>query len=138
MAKDMNNLLTMHNKNDLTTHKAENVTSGNPHGIDAKANKAQEAWITPTLLNGWTNVLGQEVKYRKNQFGTVEIKGRVTGGIGVIFDLPSGYRPPEIRYYAVTSGAVFAGIFINQSGSVALLAGSQNTNVSLDACRFSI
>ena len=26
MAKDMNNLLTMHNKNDLTTHKAESVT----------------------------------------------------------------------------------------------------------------
>ena len=95
MAKDMNNLLTMHNKNDLTTHKAENVTSGNPHGIDAKANKVQEAWVEPTLINGWVALdASRKPMYMKDNFGFVHLKGAVRGGSAAtpFFTLPQGYR----------------------------------------------
>ena len=43
-----------------------------------KADKTQEAWITPTLLNGWVMGFGGSfngVKYRKNEFGNLELKG---------------------------------------------------------------
>lgn len=59
-----------------------------------KANKVQEAWITPTLLNGWTEVSGYPVRYRKNQFGKVEFKGRMQDGAAgtQVFGMPFGYR----------------------------------------------
>ena len=75
---------------------------------DIFAMKAQEAWITPTLLNGATGM----VKYRKNNFGAVECYGDITVGTGsggtAIFDVPSGYRAtyfPIIRGYVVSTGA---------------------------------
>ena len=60
-----------------------------------KANKAQEAWITPTLLNGHTFNEANPLRYRKNQFGTVEFKGEIksNGNGNAIFNLPAGYRP---------------------------------------------
>lgn len=67
---------------------------------DAKyASKQQEAWITPTLLNGWTNVGGNDatLQYFKDSTGIVHIKGVVTGGTATqIFTLPEGYRPNKI------------------------------------------
>ena len=45
-----------------------------------KANKVQEAWITPTLLNGWTEVSGYPVQYMKDEFGFVHLKGRIASG----------------------------------------------------------
>jgi len=62
--------------------------------LDAnKANKAQEAWITPTLLNGWVQVPGKlPVGYMKDEFGFVHLRGQVKGASsGVIFILPLGY-----------------------------------------------
>ena len=55
-----------------------------------KANKVQEAWITPTLQNGATG----DIQYRKNQQGRVEFRGSVsftTDGLAV-FSMPIGYR----------------------------------------------
>ncbi len=62
--------------------------------IRSKASKVQDDWISPTLLNGWTEVSGWPVRYRKNSLGKVEIKGRIAGGaIGSsVMTLPSGYR----------------------------------------------
>lgn len=63
-------------------------------GIREKANKKQEDWITPTLLNGWVNRLASTpVRFRKNEFGTVEIEGAIKGGtLGTTaFTLPQGY-----------------------------------------------
>lgn len=60
-----------------------------------KANRQQEEWITPTLLNGW-EPLGESYlpQYRKTDFGVVEIRGTVKNGeLGrPIFRLPEGYR----------------------------------------------
>ena len=58
-----------------------------------KANKVQEAWITPTLLNGWTG----NVKYAKNDLGQVTLKFNIIAGTTTIAtkicSLTSGYRP---------------------------------------------
>lgn len=64
-----------------------------------KANKAQEAWITPTLLNGWTSPEG--LQYRKNQFGQLEFKGWISPSTktnDTFMTLPLGYKPLSVRY----------------------------------------
>ena len=58
--------------------------------LAGKADKKQEDWITPTLLNGATG----DIQFRKNQFGRVEFRGKITGSQGrSVFALPTGYRP---------------------------------------------
>lgn len=55
-----------------------------------KANKQQEAWITPTFLNGASGSL----QYRRNQFGDIQFRGSITvvnSGVDQ-FVMPSGYR----------------------------------------------
>ena len=61
--------------------------------LSEKANKQQEAWITPVLLNGATFPASVEgVKFRKNQFGELEFKGEIaTVASGAQFTLPTGY-----------------------------------------------
>jgi len=56
-----------------------------------------EAWITPTLLNGYTIISGYPVGYMKDTLGFVHMKGLLTGGTAnqTIFTLPIGYRPLE-------------------------------------------
>ena len=63
--------------------------------INLKANKVQEAWITPTLLNGWVG----DIFYAKDSMGKVTIyapqitAGTVTSLTTIIGELPVGYRP---------------------------------------------
>lgn len=58
--------------------------------LDGKANKQQEDWVTPTLLNGATGT----IQFRKNEFGRVEFKGLATHKDGtLLMILPVGYRP---------------------------------------------
>ena len=81
----------------IETHMAASVTQGNPHGIDAKANKGQEPWITGTLMSGWTGLF----QYAKNDLGFVILRMNVTAGGtlagGTIVTLPAGYRP-SVRF----------------------------------------
>lgn len=80
--------------NEVSTHLAESVTQGNPHGIDAKADKAQGSWKVATMFAGWTG----SVQYRKNSLNIVTVScaglkpGTITG-LTVIATLPVGYRP---------------------------------------------
>lgn len=62
-----------------------------------KANKVQEAWITPTLVNGATAYDTNTVGYIKDEMGFVHLKGRiVTPAYGTqAFTLPAGYRPKQ-------------------------------------------
>ena len=86
--------------------------------LAGKADKKQEDWITPTLLNGSTG----DIQFRKNQFGRVEFRGSITGSEGgVVLQLPLGYRPlnrfltlvktstgtSEARVVTVTEGGTF-------------------------------
>lgn len=74
----------------VTKHLADNVSA---HGINLKANKTQEAWISATLINGWTG----SIQYAKNDLGLVTFTMYASGGIvsggTVIATLPVGYRP---------------------------------------------
>ena len=58
--------------------------------INARANKKQEDWITPTLLNGATGTL----RYYKDDMGVVRLKGRIltVNASQTIVNLPAGYR----------------------------------------------
>lgn len=69
--------------------------------LAGKADKKQEDWITPTLLNGTTGT----VQYRKNELGMVEINGTVsTPNISLqTFVIPLGYRPRATFSNAVTT-----------------------------------
>jgi hypothetical protein len=81
-----------------------------------KANKVQEAWITPTLANGATG----DVQYRKNEFGKVEFRGQVTltNGGASIFGMPVGYRSSKAPNFVcpvpnVGTGELYKKILLN-------------------------
>ena len=68
--------------------------------LSKKANKQQEDWINPTLLNGWTtgeHVNYAPIQYKKDEFGFVHLRGGITNGVDrYICTLPIGYRPKGI------------------------------------------
>ena len=72
-----------------------------------KANKVQEDWITPSLLNGWTSISGSTVAYFKDTLGFVHLKGKAaTGTINQdMFILPLGYRPEVSKQFLVPHGS---------------------------------
>ena len=70
--------------------------------LAGKADKKQEDWITPTLLNGATGTL----QYRKNNFGRVEFKGDIThanAGKTSFVALPDGYKMPSTGRIPIVS-----------------------------------
>jgi hypothetical protein len=100
-----------------------------------KANKTQEAWITPTLLNAWTEVAGYPVRYMKDEMGFVHIKGRVTGGtLGLrVFTLPSGYRMlgSVVKFPLIGDVSTACSVQIQADGGVTIMTGTA-ANVCLD------
>jgi hypothetical protein len=88
-------------------HKADTATA---HGINALAKKAQESWINATPQNGWVSTEAFPLKFRKNEFGELELTGAMSGVDATpdltIFTLPSGYRPDRtVRFLAITYDA---------------------------------
>ncbi|MMZ53471.1 hypothetical protein D1872_152590 [compost metagenome] len=107
-----------------------------------KADKDNPAWLTPTLLNGWSS---SSVKYLKMNDELVVIRGITTGGVvapgTLLFTLPVGYRPgnlTEIRVRSSNGSGVEspnATIMIDSAGQVK----TQNTTymtVWLDGLSF--
>ncbi len=101
---------------------------------DAKANKEQEAWFTPTLINGWESTAGHPFQIRKTEFGQVVFRGSIKNGTTneVAFELPAGYHVPNIITHPILIDNVVAGntlyasaqyVVINGSGSVVVLDG---------------
>lgn len=89
--------------------------------ITKKANRNQEVWVKPTLINGFSGYL----KYRKTQFNELQIDntGISGGSIGnVIFVLPPEYRPaiPKVFIVGTSFSANFAKITISIGGNVIL------------------
>lgn len=109
-----------------------------------KANKTQEAWIAPTLLNSWVNYGGgsyDDAGYFLDDFGFVNLRGVIKDGVTtagtVLFTLPSGYRPSLPKLSLVYAGTSVAYIDVLTSGNVRIRAGS-NTLFSLYGVRFKI
>lgn len=101
-----------------------------------KANKEQEAWITPTLLNGWVG--NQATRYLRDQFGFVHLKGILISGTmnTTIFNLPVGYRPiNNYNMFSVASGSVNGVLLIRPNGDVIARIGT-STEFCLDGVTF--
>jgi len=65
-----------------------------------KANITQEAWITPTLINGATGI----IQYMKDSMGFVHFRGNVKMPVGMatsFMQMPIGYRVNENYYLPV-------------------------------------
>ena len=112
--------------------------------LDLKANKAQEAWIAPTLLNSWVNhsADAQPASYFKDEFGFVHLKGLIKNGVTtnatVLFILPVGYRPQFNTYFIVQDSDGFANIFITSAGNVGIQNNAVNPWLSLNGISFRV
>lgn len=112
-----------------------------------KANKVQEAWITPTLLNGWTNHdVAQPLQYRKDEFGKVHFRGRVAGtsANSAIIAMPVGYKPIYTgeqlcsKYHTVNATIGSARVTYEPGGSVMIYTTSTTSErFDLSALTFS-
>lgn len=87
-----------------------------------KANKKQEEWITPTLLNGWVS---NNVRYMKDELGFIHFDGDMSGGAlnTIAFQLPNGYKFVGNKYYSVESYGSPTGVVYIQNGNVLIKAG---------------
>ena len=105
-----------------------------------KANKVQEAWIAPTLINGWINrgASYEPVGYKKDELGTVRLKGSLNGGVigSTMFTLPVGYRPAYSRYLPIIANNAANYLEITSAGT--LVPWTNAANVSLDGVSFTI
>ena len=107
-------------------------------GIREKANKKQEDWITPTLLNGWVEVPGYSVGYYKDEFGIVRLRGRIMSGVmpSSMFMLPVGYRPKQSYTVPMLTGSKIDYISVSSYGVVTTSSSSNNSLVVLDSVQF--
>lgn len=116
----------------LTTAKTSIVNAINEL-FNSKANKVQEAWITPTLLNGWINdsVNGfVGLRYMKDSMGFVHIEGGVnnlTSTGAIIFNLPVGYR----KSAALVAPSTPSFIRINSNGDVFPMSNTTQVKIYL-------
>lgn len=99
--------------------------------LELYAKKEQEAWITPTLLNGVTNYAGgiAPVRYYKNEFNTVCLDG-ISSSVATettIFTLPVGYRPSKRLLVPTVINTGLGWIRIETDGSVKLGANSASS-----------
>ena len=105
--------------------------------LDGKANKKQEDWITPSLVNG---AMGT-VQYRKNQMGRVEFRGRLAmGNQTYAFILPSGYRPNDsvlVILPEFPSGPTTRRVSVSKEGLFYVYRSSEN-EVSLDTFSYPV
>lgn len=107
---------------------------------DIKNIVTQEAWITPTLTNGWVSYAppsGDTVAYYKDSLGIVRLKGIVSSGtVGThMFTLPIRYRPKANKYFICSCTGISVGrVDISAVGTVVVYA--YTTWVSLDTISF--
>ena len=127
---------------DNTSDANKPVSTATQTALNLKANKVQEAWFTPTLINGWVAFGGAEdgPTYYKDDFGNVKLRGVVKSGTLSVsmFKLPIGYRPTKNKYFAVISNNVPGFVLIDPSGGVIPFAGTSNVFVALDSISFKV
>ena len=124
---------------DNTSDANKPVSTAGQTALNLKANKVQEAWITPTLLNGWVNndTYGG-LKYYKDEFGIVTIQGTITNSAtpngGKICPIPVGYRPKKYIIFitAQTTGSTLAvSCFVDQWGNFQYYGTPSNISINL-------
>ncbi len=79
-------------------------------------------WQAAGLEGLWSNVAGfAPASYWKDPHGLVHLRGRVTGGSGVIFTLPTNYRPEYNSRFSLPDAGV---IQVNTNGVIEAISGS--------------
>lgn len=108
-----------------------------------KAEKDSPAWIALALLNSWANYGGgtYTAAFNRDSMGAVRIRGLIRNGLTtagtILCYLPSGYRPlSQVNAVAMCSGGTTAHVQIRPDGAVTILAGGNNTWLSLDNISF--
>ena len=119
------------------THTAESATQSELGHV-----KLPEAWITPTLVNGWVN-LGNGYStagYYKDNFGRVYLKGTLTAGTTgtTAFNLPFGYRPPQILRFTSLINGVAKEVRVHSNGNVIMTAEAGAEWASLDGISYRV
>ena len=91
----------------------------------SKADKKQEDWIEPMLINGWvaTDTKTYPVGFYKDTVGVVRLRGRVQSGTsGSVFNLPVGYRSASFLSYplSISNTNTTVSATISSSGRVSI------------------
>lgn len=114
--------------------------------LNEKANKTQEEWITPTLLNGWYAIRPEEPpQYMKDEFGFVHFRGAISKGASatsnVAFRLPHGYRPNNNTTFSISevrlSSATIA-LTITVGGNVDFAGAPLNSWYGISSITFKV
>lgn len=107
---------------------------------DEKANREQEEWITPTLLNGWEEFsVTQKPQFIKDDFGFVRLRGMVkNGSSSILFSLPIGYRPSGTNYFIINNTMSPRQITISATGTLLINSGYSTGWASLDGIAYKV
>lgn len=96
----------------------------------------------PMLTTIWTNNYGSpaaQAGYCVDSNGVVRLRGTVNGPLGLIFTLPTNFRPSSTMYFPVHTGATGAGVLgrvsVTAAGAVSLMDGTA-TEVDLSTIQF--
>lgn len=84
------------------------------------------SWIRPSVLTGGFSNFGggfAVVAFHKDALGYVHVKGFTTSVAGsaafsVIFTLPQGYRPSEVRRFPAEANGAYQGVQVYFNGDV--------------------
>ncbi|MFD2522899.1 Kelch repeat-containing protein [Emticicia soli] len=124
-----------------------NITSLSINGditVGGKLNRSIQSFQFPILQNNWVrySTAYSEAAYYKDNESVVHLKGFLKNGVTtqntILFTLPLGYRPTEIRVFTVASGdGTFGRIDVHPNGNVQFYSGV-NTYLSLDGISFRV
>lgn len=121
----------------LSSHLTTNAFVGPAYG-GTSTNIPVSPWITPTLINNWTNFGSgfSNAAYCKDAMGFVHTRGTVGNGTSgtAVFQLPAGFRPAAKLLYPTAAGSVSTPIVIDSSGN--LVYTGSTVAVSLDGISF--
>jgi hypothetical protein len=111
--------------------------------IKLSGNIQNEAFIAPTLVNGWINYGAPHTNaaYYKDKEGRVHLRGLIKNGTAtggtILFTLPAGYRPSTSgqSVFAVISNNALGRVDVKANGDVVVIVGT-NPFLSLDGISF--
>jgi hypothetical protein len=110
-----------------------------PNAVTAAKIEVQEAWIIPTMQNGWVryDTSWPEAGYYKDSLGVVRLRGLVKSGTipSTIFTLPAGYRPGFRTMLTTETNGGGARIDVEPDGRV-IIQGGTNGWVTLPPVSF--
>ena len=106
--------------------------------VTAAKIEVQQGWQSPTMQNGWNryDTTYEDIGYYKDSLGVVRLKGLAKGGTsGLMFTLPTGYRPLFRKIFTQQSNAALARVDVSADGTV-IATTYNNAWLSLEGISF--